>query len=108
MLCHQNDLVFIELKGECFEAFIIFVIIPPVMRESCVQAKAEASKQSLGGKNRRRSNISFKSAKQRPIVEYTRGVEDEMRRLVLPAPCKSVFTFTSQSSLALSDMLSDC
>jgi len=54
-----------------------------------VQAKAEASKQSLGGKNRRRSNISFKSPKHRPFVEYTRGVEEESRRLVLPPPCKS-------------------
>jgi len=53
-----------------------------------MQAKAEASKQAIGGKNRRRSNITFKTQKQRPFVEYTRGVEEEQRRVVLPTPCK--------------------
>jgi len=51
-----------------------------------VQANAEASKQAVGGKNRRRSNLNFKSQKQRPVVEYTGGVEEEPRRL-LPPPC---------------------
>jgi len=54
-----------------------------------VQANAEASKQAAGGKNRRRSNISFKSQKQRPFVEYTgSGVAEEQRSLSLPQPCK--------------------
>jgi len=62
-----------------------------VCSECCVQAKLEASKQAVGCKNRRRSNISFKSQKQRPFVEYTRGMEEEPRRPVpiLPTPpCK--------------------
>lgn len=53
-----------------------------------MQAKLEASKLAVGGKNRRRSNISFKGQKHRPFVEYTRGVEEEQRRVVLPTPCK--------------------
>lgn len=63
-----------------------------MQRILCVQAKLEASKLAVGGKNRRRSNISFKGQKHRPFVEYTRGVEEEQRRVVLPTvlptPCK--------------------
>jgi len=62
-----------------------------VSSDRCVQAKAEASKLAgIGGKNRRRSKISSKTQKQRPIVEYTRGVEEEQGRAVLPGPPRKI------------------